>query len=111
MDIKVGDLVKRNKELVYKEGFDYKDAYIYIADFILCEVVAVDKVKESLIVHSSRSEKQSIVWAGNFQKVTLSPILEEKVKIILNKYLPTRDMLNCQDELIEAGLEQYAEID
>lgn len=36
---------------------------------------------------------------------------EEKVKIILNKYLPTRDMLNCQDELIEAGLEQYAEID
>ena len=30
---------------------------------------------------------------------------------ILNKYLPTRDMLNCQDELIEAGLEKYAEVE
>ena len=30
---------------------------------------------------------------------------------IINKYLPTRDMLNCQDELIEVGLEKYAEIE
>ena len=34
-----------------------------------------------------------------------------RVQEILNKYLPKHDMLNCQDELIEAGLEKYAEID
>lgn len=36
---------------------------------------------------------------------------DKKLEKIINKYLPTRDMLNCQDELIEAGLEEYAEID
>ena len=34
-----------------------------------------------------------------------------KLENILNKYLPTQDMLNCQDELIEAGLERFAEVD
>jgi hypothetical protein len=27
---------------------------------------------------------------------------------IINKYLPTRDVIGCQDELIEAGFEEYA---
>jgi WD40 repeat protein len=31
-----------------------------------------------------------------------------KLRIIINKYLPTRDVIGCQDELIEAGLEEYA---
>lgn len=46
----------------------------------------------------------------NIESVVLD---EERSKLskILNKYLPKRDMLNCQDELIEAGLEEYAEID
>lgn len=34
-----------------------------------------------------------------------------KLENILNKYLPTQDMLNCQDELIEAGFERFAEVD
>lgn len=34
-----------------------------------------------------------------------------KVAAIFNKYYPKKDMLNCQDELIEAGLEEYAEVD
>ena len=33
------------------------------------------------------------------------------IEKIINKYLPKRDMLNCQDELIEAGFEEYAEVD
>ena len=35
----------------------------------------------------------------------------KQLEKIINKYLPKRDMLNCQDELIEAGLEKYAEIE
>lgn len=35
----------------------------------------------------------------------------KKLEKIINKYLPKRDMLNCQDELIEAGFEEYAEVE
>ena len=35
----------------------------------------------------------------------------EKVNKIFNKYYPKKDMLNCQDELIEAGFEEYAEVE
>lgn len=32
------------------------------------------------------------------------------VENIINKYLPEGDILDCQDELIEAGLEEYAKL-
>jgi hypothetical protein len=31
-----------------------------------------------------------------------------EIETIINKYLPTKDVIGCQDELIEAGLEEYA---
>jgi hypothetical protein len=33
---------------------------------------------------------------------------DTKLRDIINKYLPTRDVIGCQDELIDAGLEEYA---
>ena len=33
-----------------------------------------------------------------------------KVEEIINKHLKTRDLLACQDELIENGLEEYAQL-
>jgi hypothetical protein len=33
---------------------------------------------------------------------------DTKIQDIINKYLPTKDIIGCQDELIEAGLEEYA---
>lgn len=44
----------------------------------------------------------------NLKKIISSSI---KVEQIVNNYLKSNDMLNCQDELIEAGFEEYAEID
>jgi hypothetical protein len=34
----------------------------------------------------------------------------KKVEKILNKYLPEGDLLDCQEELIDAGLDDYAQL-
>lgn len=41
------------------------------------------------------------------------PKINEKLKIvetIINKYLPKGDIMDCQDELIDAGLEEFAKL-
>lgn len=43
--------------------------------------------------------------------VTQTDIGHPEVSKIINKYIKSNDMLNCQDELIEAGLEHFAEIE
>ena len=47
----------------------------------------------------------------NTKGITRVELTNKKLQAIINKYLPKRDMLNCQDELIEAGFEEYAEIE
>ena len=34
----------------------------------------------------------------------------KKVETIINKYLPEGDILECQSELMDAGLEEYAKL-
>jgi hypothetical protein len=42
------------------------------------------------------------------KKVMLIYADDYNLQEIINKYLPTRDVIGCQDELIEAGYEKYA---
>jgi hypothetical protein len=37
-------------------------------------------------------------------------LLNKEVQAIINKYLPMGDIFKCQEELIEAGFEDYAKI-
>ena len=54
--------------------------------------------------------KSSVLGLVKIKGLTNVIFDNKKLEKIMNKYLPLGDILDCQEELIEAGLEEFAEL-
>ena len=54
--------------------------------------------------------KSSVLGLVKIRGVTDVMFDNKKLEKIMNKYLPLGDIFDCQEELIEAGLEEFAEL-
>ena len=54
--------------------------------------------------------KSHILGVLKIKNLQMIEIDNKKVQDIVNKYLPAGDILECQQELIEAGFEEYAQL-
>jgi len=54
--------------------------------------------------------KSSVLGLVKIKGLTNVIFDNKKLEKIMNKYLPLGDIFDCQEELIEAGLEEFAEL-
>jgi len=54
--------------------------------------------------------KSSVLGLVKIKGLTEVMFVNKKLEKIMNKYLPLGDIFDCQEELIEAGLEEFAEL-
>lgn len=54
--------------------------------------------------------KSHVLGLLKIKRLNLVTLDNKEVEEIINKYLPDGDIIECQQELIEAGLEEYAQL-
>ena len=109
-----GSLFCNNNELTSIEGAPSQiGGYFYCRNNKLTSLSNIHKyIKEvnGYINFEDNPIKSSVLGLVKINGLTNVMFDDKKLEKIMNKYLPLGDIFDCQEELIEAGLEEFAEL-
>lgn len=107
--VKNSAYLKNCKNVKTTKGIKFIGKTLNVSDCTNLEKLEDITHAEEIVMWSTQIKNVLYVFnIKNLKKINNSSI---KVEQIVNNYLKSNDMLNCQDELIEAGFEEYAEVE
>ena len=107
--VKNSAYLKNCKNVKTTKGIKFIGKTLNVSDCTNLEKLEDITHAEEIVMWSTQIKNVLYVFnIKNLKKINSSSI---KVEQIVNNYLKSNDMLNCQDELIEAGFEEYAEVE
>ena len=109
-----GSLLCNNNELTSLDGGPSSvGGNFYCSNNKLTSLSSIHKIikeVDGLMSFDKNPIKSSVLGLVKIKRLTEVIFDNKKLEKIMNKYLPLGDIFDCQEELIEAGLEEFAEL-